>query len=151
MDNKNIIACMQYLGTWVSNQSFNHFVQARIFAAQGFTKLEEKYAGHSVEELDFAKSCFDRILDLGGEIKHEERPCMELFDDIEAFYANEIKLAEAGLSEVLAKMPELACDLTTYDMVKEWYKDEEEDCVWTATQLELIKKIGRENYLSQQM
>ena len=40
-------------------------------------------------------------------------------------------------------------DATTYDLMKVYLKDEEEDMGWSEQQLDLIKMIGKENYLTQ--
>ena len=42
-------------------------------------------------------------------------------------------------------------DFTTYDILKEYYKDEEEDMYWAEQQLELIKCIGKQNWILQQI
>ena len=42
-------------------------------------------------------------------------------------------------------------DYTTFDMLKEYYQDEEEDMYWGEQQLELIEVIGKENSILRQM
>ncbi len=42
-------------------------------------------------------------------------------------------------------------DLTTFDILKEYYKDEENDMFWAQQQLELIEKIGEKNWLYMQV
>lgn len=42
-------------------------------------------------------------------------------------------------------------DLTTFDILKEYYKDEEDDMFWAQQQLELIEKIGEQNWLYMQL
>ena len=38
-------------------------------------------------------------------------------------------------------------DLTTCDLLKDYYKDEEEDMYWDEQQLEVIETIGLQNLL----
>lgn len=45
----------------------------------------------------------------------------------------------------------LADDPTTYDILKAYLLDEEEDLYWSEGQLELIEKIGYQNWLVKQM
>ena len=42
-------------------------------------------------------------------------------------------------------------DLSTFDMLKDYYKNEEEDMYWAEQQLELIEKIGLQNWLTMQV
>ena len=48
-------------------------------------------------------------------------------------------------------MNEICADVTTYDIMKDYLKDEEEDMYWSENQLELIEKIGYQNWLIKQM
>ena len=41
--------------------------------------------------------------------------------------------------------------MTTFDLLKAYYKDEEEDMYWSQEQLGLIRLIGRENWLTKQL
>ena len=45
----------------------------------------------------------------------------------------------------------LADDLKTYDILKAYALDEEEDMLWSETQLDLIEKIGLQNWLVKQL
>jgi len=38
-------------------------------------------------------------------------------------------------------------DITTYDLMKEYLKDEEEDMYWSEGQIELVEKIGKEYFI----
>lgn len=72
MSNKEeTIKVLQMIVTELSANSFQHRIQSKIFGAQGFSKLEEKYAEHATEELEFVEQFMDRILDLGGTITQE--------------------------------------------------------------------------------
>lgn len=42
-------------------------------------------------------------------------------------------------------------DLVTYDLLKDYYKDEDDDLQWTQQQLDLIDAIGYQNWLTQQL
>jgi Bacterioferritin (cytochrome b1) len=54
--------------------------------------------------------------------------------------------------DILRKcMATVADDPITYDMLKAYLLDEEEDQFWSEEQLELIEKIGYQNWLIKQM
>ena len=42
-------------------------------------------------------------------------------------------------------------DPITYDLLKDYLKDEEEDLFWSQGTLEIIEKIGVQNWLVKQM
>ena len=42
-------------------------------------------------------------------------------------------------------------DPTTYDLLKDYLKDEEEDLYWSQGAVELIEKIGTQNWLLLQL
>ena len=52
----------------------------------------------------------------------------------------------------LAELVKLAqCDLTSFGILSDYYKDEESDMYWAEQQLGLIELVGKENWLSQQI
>ena len=64
---------------------------------------------------------------------------------------NEYEISRDGLillKEIINKAKE---EFMVYDFLVKYYKDEQEDLNWTKTQLELIKTIGEENFLINQI
>lgn len=62
-----------------------------------------------------------------------------------------MQVSKDGL-EYLACLVEAARpDYKAYDILVEYYKDEEEDLFWDEQQLDLIQCIGKENWLVQQL
>lgn len=57
-----------------------------------------------------------------------------------------------GCTAWLKEITELARDdYATYDILKAYYLDEEEDMFWAESQLDLIECIGKKNWLLQQI
>jgi len=151
MLNENIINGLQLIVTNLSQQAIGHKIQSKVFTSQGFTKLGDKYAEHCDEEMGYVDQCIDRILDLGGDIKNEAKVETPVFTDPVEYIKYDYQISVDGLAD-LKKIIDLAKDdLTTYDILKDYYKDEEEDMYWGETQLELIDKIGLQNWLYQQL
>lgn len=145
--NKKLIEGLQAIVTGLSQQADGHAIQSRVFEAQGFSKLAEKYEEHATEERGYVDQCIDRILDLGGEIKNEAKAEAPVITKPIDWVKYDLQVSKDGLAW-LAGIVELAKDdLTTYDILKEYYKDEEEDMYWGEQQLELIEKIGEVNWL----
>ena len=151
MDKQKSINALQFFVTNLSNQAFGHKLQGKIFADQGFTKLGEKYMGHHDEEMGWVDKFIGRLLDLGGELKHEVRPEGKLVNDPCEYIQFDLQVSVDGIELLRKCMNEICEDITTFDIMKEYLKDEEEDMYWSENQLSLIEKIGYQNWLIKQM
>lgn len=148
-DKEKTIETLQFIVTGLSANSFGHRIQSKIFTGLGFEALGEKYAGHAAEEMDFVEQFMDRILDLGGEIKQEAQKEQPIFTDIIEFIEHDYNVSVEGIAYLNKIMDSGIFDATTYDLMKVYLKDEEEDMYWSEQQLDLCKMIGKENYLTQ--
>lgn len=117
----------------------------------GFSKLGEKYIAHYDEEMGWVKKFIERINDLGGDVKIEAQQARELVKDPVEYVKADLALQEKGVPMLYDMMKILAEDPTTYDILKAYLADEEEDLYWSQEQLELIGLIGRQNWLVKQM
>ena len=151
MDKQKSINALQFFVTNLSNQAFGHKLQGKIFADQGFSKLGEKYMGHHDEEMGWVDKFIGRLLDLGGELKHEVRPEGKLINDPCEYIQFDHQVSVDGIELLRKCMNEICEDVTTFDIMKEYLKDEEEDMYWSENQLSLIEKIGYQNWLIKQM
>lgn len=151
MDKQKSINALQFFITALSNQAFGHKLQGKIFADQGFDKLGEKYMGHHDEEMGWVDKFIGRLLDLGGELKYEDRKGEALIADPCEYIQADLKVSVDGIELLRKCMNELREDDTTYDIFKEYLKDEEEDLYWSEQQIALIEKIGYQNWLMKQM
>lgn len=148
-DKEKTIEALQAIVTGLSANSFGHRIQAKIFAGLGFQSLGDKYIAHATEEMDFVEHFMDRILDLGGEIKQEAQEAKPIYTDIVEFIEADYKVSVEGIAVVNKMMDSGIFDATTYDLMKVYLKDEEEDMYWSEQQLDLCKMIGKQNYLTQ--
>ncbi len=151
MDKKNSIEALQFFVTGLSRGAFVHYVQGKIFNSQGLTKLGEKYIGHYTEEMGWVEKFIDRIIDLGGEVKVEDNKGDQLVCDPVEYIKVDLAIQEKGVELLRKCMETLTGDPTTYDILKEYLKDEEEDLYWSQGALELIEKIGVQNWLVKQL
>ena len=148
---ENILKGLQLIVSALSQQAEGHLIQSRIFAAQGFSKLADKYAEHVEEERGYVKQCIDRIIDLGGEVKLEAKAEMPICKDPIEFIKYDLQVSRDGVEALAAMVEEAREDYKTFDILKAYYQDEEEDMYWSENQLELIECIGRKNWLAGQL
>lgn len=151
MDAKKSIEALQFFTTGLTNGAFAHLVQGRHFESLGFKKLGEKYVGHYDEEMGWVNKFIARINDLGGEVKIEDQKGRELVKDPVEYVKADLAIQEKGIALLYDCIKSLADDPTTYDILKAYLVDEEEDLYWSQEQVEMIEMIGRQNWLVQQL
>ncbi len=151
MANEKVIAGLQTIVTDLAQQADGHAVQSRVFASEGFSKLADKYAEHATEERGYVDQCIDRLLDLGADVKLEAKQAAPVYTDPVEWVKYDLQVSKDGLAWLKDLTEAARDDYTTYDILKAYYQDEEEDLYWGENQLELIEKIGVQNWLVQQL
>lgn len=151
MDKIKSIAVLQAYATGLAAQSLQHKVESKIFQDAGYSKLGEKYAEHAEEEMGWVDKFIERILDLGGTPKVEAAPAMEVFTDPVKYIQDDYKTSVEQVPILMDVTSSLQDDFKTYDILKAYALDEEEDMLWSETQLDLIEQIGLQNWLVKQM
>ena len=151
MNAQNSIQVLQAYATGLSAQSRQHKVQSQVFASMGLNKLAEKYADHSKEEAEWVDKMVARIIDLGGEAKVEATPAQTIYKDVVEFLKADLAVSVKEVPVLGQVTLSLAEDMTTYDLMKGYYQDEEEDMYWMQEQLDLIELIGLQNWLVKQL
>ena len=151
MDFKTTLEVSQMIVNELAGSAFVHKMQGQLFKSQGFEKLGQKYIDHYTEEMVWVEKYTDRMLDLG--CVPQVKVCNEstLVEDAKAYIEADLKLQRKGVESLYKMMPALASDPTTYDLTKAYLADEEEDLYWDEEQLDLIEKIGYQNWLLKQM
>ena len=151
MDKQKSIAALQAYATGLAAQSLQHKVEGKIFADQGFSKLGDKYAEHAAEEMGWVDQFIERILDLGGTPQVEAAPSMPVFTDPVDYIKADLAVSHEQVPILQQVVLSVQDDLKTYDILKAYALDEEEDMLWSETQLDLIEKIGLQNWLTKQL
>lgn len=147
MDKQKSMEALQVFVTGLSNGAFRHKAQSRVFASQGYSKLAQHFADHAKEEDEWVEKFMDRILDLGGNVKVEAREELKVTTDPIEFMSTEYDIQRKGVEFLANCMETVKDDVTTYDILKDYYKDEEQDLYDDENELTLIKKLGEANWL----
>lgn len=124
-----------------------YFLHARMLKAWGFRALGKVVYQHSIAAMKEADQSVERLLFLEGQ------PDMHVGDlsiggDVTEILKNDLALetrARAGLVKAIAAC-EKASDFVSRDMLAHHLEHTEERIDFHETQLELIGKVGRENY-----
>ena len=98
MSKEKIVEGLQAIVTGLSQQADGHMIQSKIFAAQGFSKLAEKYSEHAAEERGYVEKCIDRILDLGCDVKNESKPESPICKDPIEWLKHDLQVSKDGLA-----------------------------------------------------
>lgn len=151
MDFKNTLQISQLIVNRLTEGAFVHKMQGQLFKSQGFEKLGKKYIDHYNEEMGWVEKYTDRMLDLGFKPQVQLNKEYELIEDAKAYIESDLKEQREGVEMLYKIMADLRDDPTTYDITKAYLLDEEEDQYWSEEQLDLIEKIGLQNWLVKQM
>ena len=151
MDKQKSIATLQAYATGLAAQSLQHKVEGKIFADQGFTKLGEKFAEHAAEEMAWVDQFIELILDLGGTPLVENALAMPVTTDPVEYIKADLEVSHREGPVLQQIVLTLQDDFKTYDILRAYALDEEEDMFWSETQLDLIEKIGLQNWLVKQL
>ena len=151
MDKQKSIETLQFFVTHLAEGAMVHKQQGLMIKSLGFNKLGQKYIDHFGEEMGWVEKFTDRLLDLGGELKFEGMEKRELIQNPLEYIKEDLKIQEAGVDMLYKCMETMTGDPTTYDIMKAYLADEEEDLYWSQEALDVIDLIGAQNWLMKQM
>lgn len=151
MEFNTTLQVSQMIVNELSGSSFVHKMQGLLFKSIGYEKLGQKYLDHYAEEQEWIEKYANRMMDLG--CTPEVNVCHKsaLIEDPKQYIEADLQLQREGVEKLYQLMPALANDPTTYDITKAYLADEEEDQYWDEQQLDLIDKLGYQNWLLRQM
>ncbi len=130
-----------------------YFLHARMYRHWGFGKLAKKEYDESIGEMKHADKLIDRILMLDGLPNLQALHKLLIGESTQEMLECDLKLeraAQVTVKEGIASA-EAAADYVTRDLFLMILEDTEEHIEWLETQLDLIVKVGIQNYLQSQI
>ena len=130
-----------------------YWVHARMCESWGFQRLWKTIRAESIDEMKHADLLVARILYLEGTPNLQRLGNIKVGESVEEQLTLDLERETVGipnLNKGLALCQE-AGDLGTYHLLHEILVSEEEHADWLEGQLDLIKQVGIQNYLSQQI
>lgn len=130
-----------------------YFLHARMCKNWGFERIAHKVREESIDEMKHAQNLVDRILFLEGIPNLQKLGKLNVGETVPEQFESDLKLELLALTNLKAAIKSCfeAADHTSRELLEHILEDEENHIDWLEQQLGLIKELGKEIYLAEQL
>lgn len=151
--NDEVIRLLNELLTNELSAINQYFIHSKMCANWGLDRLAGKIRAESIDEMRHADEVISRILYLEGVPNLQRLHKLQVGETVREQLQSDLDLEHRAikfLNDGIDAARKVG-DNGSEDLMKKILVAEEEHTDWLETQLELIKQVGEQNYLAQQM
>ena len=130
-----------------------YFLHAKMCENWGYERLHHKVKERSFDEMKDADELIEHILYLEGVPNVQRLGTVHVGETVPEQFKTDLQAEKEMLgllSEGVAHCAKVG-DYTTRHMLEDMAEDVDEHIDWIETQMEIVKQVGLENYLSEQI
>jgi len=130
-----------------------YFLHAKMLKNWGLTRLAAKENEESIDEMKHADALMERILFLEGLPNLQDIGRLLIGENVKEMIQCDLKLEQQAMPPLRKGIAhcESVQDYVSRDLFQRILDSEEEHVDWLETQLQLIDKLGLQNYLQSQL
>jgi bacterioferritin len=146
---------IQYLNQVLANEltAINqYFLHARMYGNWGLKRLEKKEYDESIDEMKHADRLIERILFLEGLPNLQDLNKLLIGEHVQEVIECDLKIEHKAHGDLKAAVAycEQVQDYASRALFASIIESEEEHIDWLETQLEMIQRMGLQNYMQLQ-
>jgi bacterioferritin len=151
--NEEVLGLLNQLLTNELTAINQYFVHAKMCQNWGYHRLASKIRAESIDEMRHAEEVIGRILFLEGVPNMQRYHKLRVGESVREQLECDLQLEYAAIAFLNQgiEAARKAADNASEDMMTKILVSEEEHTDWIETQLELIRQVGEQNYLAQQL
>lgn len=131
-----------------------YFLHARMLKDWGYYRLADKVYEESIGEMNHADMIINRLLDLEGHPNLQDLGRLKIGETVPEMFECDLGVEmynQKCLKEAIAHCEQVRDFVTRDEVFHTIINETEEHIVWLETQIGLVKDVGVQNFLQEQM